>query len=104
MTKAMIALPLAAILGTGASAGAEQAPLLQPGEYQVTSRLELPHMENLSGALKVDSICVTAGNADTHGLGVLSDLNPLRKCPASNVLQNGDTLVFDIICPGSDAA
>jgi uncharacterized protein DUF3617 len=104
MTKAMIVLPMVAILGTRALAGVEEAPLLQPGEYQVTVRLELPHIEVTSGALKVDHICVTAGDADAHGLVVLSDLNPLRKCPASNVRRNGDTLDFDIVCPGGDAA
>lgn len=100
----MIALPMAAILGTGAPARAEEVPRLQPGGYQVTIRLKLPHIEVMTGVLDMASICVTAGDAGTHGLVALSDPNPLRKCPASNVLQNGDTLTFDIVCAGSDAA
>jgi uncharacterized protein DUF3617 len=104
MRQAMIALPMAAVLGAGALAAGAKDAALQPGEYQVTTQLELPHIEDLRSALRVDSICVTAGDAGTHGLVSLSHHNPLRKCPASNVLQNGDTLTFDIVCPGSDAA
>lgn len=104
MKMAMIALPMAAIVAAGARAQGERPPLLQPGEYQVTIRLELPHMADVAGASKVDSICVTAGDAGAHGLAVLSELNPVRKCSVSNVLQTGDTLTFDIICPGGDAA
>lgn len=103
MRKAMIALPLAGIFAAGALAGAEEAALLQPGEYQVSIRLELPHMEDMGRATAVASICVMAGDAGTYGLFVLSDLNPLRKCPASNVRRDGDTLTYDIVCPGSDA-
>jgi Protein of unknown function (DUF3617) len=97
-----IALPIAA-LGAGAIAEAKEASLLQLGEYRVAVRIELPHLEHVAGA-KVDTICVTAGDTGTHGLMALSDHNPLRQCPASNVLQSSDSLTFDIVCPGSDAA
>jgi hypothetical protein len=104
MKQVMIALPIAAVLGAGALAAAKDAALLRPGEYRVTIRVDLPHIEDVGSATKVDSICVTAGDAAMRGLAALSDLNPLRKCPTSNVLQNGDTLSFDIVCPGNDAA
>jgi uncharacterized protein DUF3617 len=104
MKKAMMSLATAAILGAGAVAEAEEAALLQPGEYLVTIRLELPHIEDVAGTTKVGSTCVTVVDAETRGLVVLSELNPLRQCPASNVLQDGDTLTFDIVCPGTDAA
>ena len=98
----MIALPIA-VLGAGTLAGAKDASLLQPGEYRVTIGLQLPHMEGVAGA-EVHTICVRAGDTGTHGLVALSDHNPLRQCPASNVLQSRDGLRFDIVCPGSDAA
>jgi hypothetical protein len=104
MKKAMIALPMAAIFGAAALAGRAEATPLQPGEYQVTIHLELPHIEDTTGTTKLDSICVTAGDSATHGLVVLSHLNPLRKCPASNVVRGGDVLTFDIVCPTTDAA
>jgi hypothetical protein len=104
MKKAMVTLPIAALLGASALAGARDSPLLRPGEYRVTVRVELPHIEDMGSATRVDSICVTAGDTALRGLAALSDLNPLRKCPASNVLQKGTTLSFDIVCPGNDAA
>ena len=104
MKKAIAALPIAALLGASALAGPQEPELLRPGEYQVTVRVELPHIEDTGASTKVDSICVTDGGVARHGLPALSHLNPLRKCPASNVLQNGGTLSFDIVCPGNDAA
>jgi hypothetical protein len=103
MKEAIRAFVITAILGAGALS-AEETALLQPGEYQVIVRVQLPHIEDMSDATKVDNICVTAGDAGTGGLAVLSHINPLRKCPTSNVRQSGDTLTFDIVCAGSDAA
>lgn len=79
------------------------ATILQAGEYEVSVRLELPAIEDM-GASKVASICVPERGADTYGLAVLSDNNPLARCPASNVRHVGDTLTFDIICPGGNQA
>jgi hypothetical protein len=81
--------------------GAE-APALEPGEYEVNVRLELPHIE-AAVASKVAPICVTS-DSDTHGLRVLSDNNPLGQCPASHVNQEDSTLSFDIVCPGENEA
>src|SRR5262245_27703876 len=104
MKKTIIGLLMPASLGAGALAGPEQATLLEPGEYKVTVRLELPHIEDTNIESTQENICVTAGDAGTHGLGPLSERNPLRKCPLSNVRQDGDTLTFNIVCPGNDAA
>ena len=83
---------------------AAEAKGLNPGTYEVTIKLALPHLENMA-ASKVASICVTDTAADgTHGLVVLSENNPLGKCPASNAHEDGDTLTFDIKCPGGNAA
>lgn len=92
--SAVIALPILAVEAQG----------LNPGTYEVAIKLELPHLENMA-ASKVATICVTDTAADgTHGLVVLSENNPLGKCPASNAHEDGDTLTFDIKCPGGNAA
>ncbi len=74
----------------------------QTGAYEVQVKLELPHLED-AAANKVATVCVTP-SPDTYGLAVLSDNNPLATCPAENVLQDGDTLTFDIVCKGGNAA
>ena len=53
-------------------------PLLA-GEYEVRMRLELPHAEDMAVS-KTARICVTEDTA-TQGLIVLSDNNPLSRCP-----------------------
>lgn len=98
MDKRALILLLAS-LGAGSVAKADG--LLQPGEYQVTMRLELPHVEDM-GFSKEVSICITDGG--THGLVVLSDNNPLARCPASNIHQDTDTLTFDLVCEGHNQA
>jgi hypothetical protein len=96
----ILAISLAG-LALGPPVRAEDAKLLTPGEYEVQMRLELPHIEDM-GVSKISSICVTG--AATHGLAVLSDNNPLARCPASNVHQDGDTLTFDLVCEGNNQA
>jgi len=87
-----------------ALAAAADPAALQDGRYEVNVRLELPHLEN-TGASRVARICVTSDDpGGNHGLVVLSDNNPLAKCPALNIRENGNTLTFDIICPGGNAA
>jgi hypothetical protein len=85
------------------AAKTEDAPLLSAGRYEVISRLELPYAES-SGVTKESSICISTGSGGPHGLTVLSENNPLAKCPASNQRQDGAQLTFDIICPGGNAA
>jgi hypothetical protein len=47
--------------------------VLHAGEYEVDSRLELPHVEDM-GFSKVANICVRQGDGGTHGLVVLSEV------------------------------
>jgi hypothetical protein len=82
---------------------AEDASLLTAGRYEVRSRLELPYAES-NGVTKLSSICIVAGDDGARGLVVLSENNPLAKCPASNAHQDNTTLTFDIVCPGGNAA
>lgn len=75
--------------------------LLVAGQYSVDVRLELPHVEDLN-MKKTAAICVTPDGS--RGLTVLGDNNPLSRCPASNVRQDGSVLTFDIVCEGTNAA
>lgn len=72
---------------------------LEPGEYEIQMRLELPHLEDM-GASKTATACLTG--EPPYGLVVLSDNNPLAKCPISNVRRADDALTFDIICDGGN--
>ena len=94
---------LALFLAASAWAGDDTA-LLQTGTYEVQVSLDLPNVED-TGAKKTATVCVSGpeGN-DNRGLVVLSENNPLKSCPASNFHQVGDTLAFDITCPGGNAA
>ena len=77
---------------------------LAAGRYDVDVRLELPHVEDLN-MKKTTAICVVPDSGGgSRGLAVLGDNNPLSRCPASNVHQNGSVLTFDIVCEGTNAA
>lgn len=77
---------------------------LQGGSYEVTYRLEVPHVEQWARDSTV-RICVrnlkgVAGVA----LPVLSLNNPLSKCPARNIRLTGDNLSFEIKCDEREGA
>lgn len=97
-------LACTALLVVGAQPAHAGEPLveLRGGAYKVAVRLELPHLEEM-GVSKIATICVT-GAEGTRGLVVLSENNPLGKCPASNIRQEGNRLTFDIACEGLNAA
>jgi hypothetical protein len=82
---------------------ASAAAALEPGEYEVSVRLDLPHVDGAAAA-RMTLICVTAGGSGTHGLTVLSANNPFRGCAASNIREDGGTLLFDIVCADPNAA
>lgn len=90
-------LALVAVAGTARAGDA----VLEPGEYEVEMRLELPHIEDM-GAQRTAKVCIT--DSSTHGIIVLSENNPLGRCPASNVRQIGDELSFDLVCEGHNQA
>jgi Protein of unknown function (DUF3617) len=97
MQKRAAPILLFALVSRGSAASA-----LEPGAYEVSVRLELPHIE-AAIAPKIARICV-ASDSGTSGLRVLSDNNPLGQCPASHVNHQGGTLSFDIVCPGENEA
>ena len=99
--SACLALILAAAPLCPVRAGED---LLAAGQYSVDVRLELPHVEDLN-MKKTAAICVMPDGGDgSRGLTVLGDNNPLSRCPASNVHQDGSVLTFDILCEGTNAA
>ena len=100
MQRPRVAVVLAAAFAVGSGAHAEDAPVLQPGEYQVSVRLELRHVA--MAAPRQATICVS--EAGTQGLMVLSDNNPLARCPAADIHRAGDALTFEIVCPGGNQA
>jgi hypothetical protein len=98
--SAIIFLGLGGLFASAVQAG-QAGRLLQSGSYEVTYRLEVPHVEEWA----VDStvrICIR--NAKRTALPVLSVNNPLSKCPASNIRQSGETLSFDIKCKEREGA
>lgn len=96
-------LALSGCLLLAEPAAAEPATL-ESGAYEVEVKLELPHLEDMSQK-KVVQLCLTAEpGPDLHGIAVLSDNNPLAKCPISNVRESGAELSFDIACEGKNSA
>jgi len=101
--QAAFSFMLAWLLAAMAQAD-EQQSLLQAGAYEVTYRLELPHVE-MWAVDKTRTIRVAdAGAAGIAPLPVLSGNNPLAQCPAENIRREGATLQFDIVCDGRNAA
>ena len=102
----VLSIIFSGLVAFAASAGwaGDSPALLQSGSYEVQVSLELPHVED-TGAKRIATVCITPPERnDNRGLIVLSDNNPLGRCPASNFHQDGDTLTFDIACPGGNAA
>jgi hypothetical protein len=79
-------------------------PLMQAGSYEITFRLELPHLENWA-IEKTTRTCVseTRGEGNTI-LPILSDNNPFAGCSAKNVHRDEDSLTYEIVCNGRDSA
>lgn len=93
----LAALPLSLV------ATSHPATALEAGKYEVSVRLELPHIEDMSQT-KVTKLCLGSQDQPTYGIKVLTDNNPLTKCTASNVHMDGNSLTFEIQCPGTNSA
>lgn len=100
MTRPRLAFLAAAPLALAAFAAAADGAGPRPGAYEVSYRLELPHIESRDET--VTRVCI--GDAAQTGLPVLSGNNPLAHCPVTNVRRDGTELLFDIACPGGNAA
>jgi hypothetical protein len=77
---------------------------LTAGSYEITARLELPHLERW-GVDKTTIICLpdslSPGNIPVP---VVSTNNPFAKCSAANLLVEGSKLEYDIVCHERGAA
>jgi len=79
-------------------------PLAQGGSYEITARLELPHLERWS-VDKTAVICLPGVRIGGElPIPVISTNNPFAKCTASNLTADGGRLEYDIVCPGRGAA
>lgn len=99
MRRMLAALMIVAAFLSPAHAG----PSMKEGAYEIEVTLELPHVIDTS-TRKIERLCLGADQSQTLGLVVLSNNNPLGKCPASNVNSSSDTLSFDVACQGVNAA
>lgn len=100
--RAFVTGCVAALLWAGPAAAEPAA--LQGGAYEVEVRLELPHLED-AAPVKTARICLAAQpGSDNHGISVLSDNNPLARCPMTNVSEEAGRIRFDIVCEGKNAA
>ena len=97
--SALLFVPLSAH-----TAHAEQLPL-EGGLFEITSRLELPHLERWAIDQTV-SICVPidTGVRGHVPLPVLAANNAFAGCLAENVQRTGASLEYDIVCAGRGAS
>ncbi len=77
---------------------------LSGGLYEVTSRLELPHLERWAIDKKTRICLFNQEENDAIPLPVLSGNNPFAKCSAANLTTDNGRFQYDIVCPGRDAA
>ena len=100
------ALSTAILLAVGVQpqvTGAE-GPSPQGGSYELTARLELPHLERWA-VDKTAVVCLPKfRTGDELPIPVISANNPFAKCTLANLTAQGRKLEYDIVCPGRGAA
>jgi hypothetical protein len=78
--------------------------LPQTGSYEITARLELPHLERWA-VDKTTIICLPPSVGDDEiPIPIVSANNPFAKCSAANLMTQTPKLEYDIVCPGRGAA
>jgi hypothetical protein len=100
------ALSTAIVLGMAIQAQPTCADgrLPQGGSYELTARLELPHLERW-GVDKTTVICLPSLlNDDKLPIPIVSANNPFTKCSVANLMTQAPRLEYDIVCPGRGAA
>ena len=97
MTRIAIAAATLVVTALPCSAGSP----LEPGTYTVSADLLLPNIEDMN-VVRTETLCLTGEGA--HGIRVMSENNPLARCPISNLRETGDTMTFDIVCDGHNQA
>ena len=77
---------------------------LSPGLYEVTARLELPHLERWA-IDHTTTICLPTTQSNSEiPIPIVSANNPFAQCTAANLVGSDKTLQYDIVCPGRGAA
>jgi hypothetical protein len=92
------ALLFMAAVFAGGSTRADEAPL-PGGLYEITSRLELPHVERWAIDKKTQ-VCLGAMTRGSIPVPVLSDNSPFLHCAATALVFESGRLEYDIACPG----
>ena len=78
--------------------------LPQGGSYEITARLELPHLERWA-VDKTTIACLPASLSDDKlPIPIVSANNPFAKCSVANLTTQTPKLEYDIVCPGRGAA
>ena len=100
------ALLTAMFLGMAAQAqpACADGRLPQDGSYELTARLELPHLERWAVDKKTIVCLPTSRNDDELPIPIVSANNPFAKCSSANVTIKTAKLEYDIVCPGRGAA
>jgi hypothetical protein len=81
-----------------------QGALPQSGSYEITARLELPHLERWA-VDKIATVCLPSFPLDGElPIPIVSANNPFAKCSAVNVIAKIPKLEYDIVCPGRGTA
>ena len=105
VTSSQALLTIFVLATVGHTQPLQAEPLWFPGgSYEVTARLELPHLERW-GVDKTTTVCLP----DSRGAGeipvpVVSANSPFAKCSAANLMADGSRLEYDIVCRERGAA
>ena len=78
--------------------------LPQNGSYEITARLELPHLERWAVDKKTIICLPGVLSNDLLPIPIISANNPFGKCSTANVTMEDSKLEYDIICPGRGSA
>lgn len=100
------ALSTAMVLGMAIQAQPAPAEerLPQSGSYEITARLELPHLERWA-VDKTTVTCLPASLSDDKlPIPIVSANNPFARCSVANLTTQTPKLEYDIVCPGRGAA
>jgi hypothetical protein len=101
------ALSMAMVLGMAVQAQPawpEERLLPPTGSYEITARLELPHLEHWA-VDKTAIVCLPSSlREDELPIPIVSANNPFAKCSIANVTIKISKLEYDIVCPERGAA
>jgi hypothetical protein len=78
--------------------------LPQNGFYEITARLELPHLERWAVDKKTIICLPGVLSNDRLPIPIISANNPFAKCSTANVTMEAPKLEYDIVCPGRGSA